>query len=160
MPIINVIVRLVIPVKWDRRKFWSPNRVSDGFEKFKTYSSIKYLGEIFFSPGRLISRSCVFIKVIFLKCLKFIFIEKPYFSIFRNYYIDCNAFGTQRFSCGGGGGGGAGEMANAFRVIKGQGHVFAIKVSALKFPQILRKILIFPYLIDYTAHPRHCSFAC
>ena len=46
------------------------------------------------------------------------------------------------------GGGGADEMANAFRMIKGQGHVFAIKVSALKFPQILRKILIFPYLID------------
>ena len=56
-------------------------------------------------------------------------------------------FGTQRFFCGEGGGG-ADEMANAFRMIKGQGHVFAIKVSALKFPQILRKILIFPYLID------------
>ena len=39
-------------------------------------------------------------------------------------------------------------MANAFRMIKGQGHVLAIKVSALKFSQILRKILIFPYLID------------
>ena len=46
------------------------------------------------------------------------------------------------------GGGGADEMVNAFRMIKGQGHVFAIKVSALKCPQILRKILIFPYLID------------
>ena len=46
------------------------------------------------------------------------------------------------------GGGGADEMANAFRMIKGRGHVFAIKVSALKFPQILREILIFPYLID------------
>ena len=39
-------------------------------------------------------------------------------------------------------------MANAFRMIKGQGHVFAIKVSVLKFPQILRKILTFPYPID------------
>ena len=32
-------------------------------------------------------------------------------------------------------GGGADEMVNAFRMIKGQGHVFAIKVSALKLPQ-------------------------
>ena len=44
-------------------------------------------------------------------------------------------------------GGGADEMANASRMIKGQGHVFAIKVSALKFPQILR-IFFFSYLID------------
>ena len=55
-------------------------------------------------------------------------------------------------------GGGADEMANAFRMIKGQGHVFAIKVSALKCLQILRKILIFPYLIDMNFSVFECLF--
>ena len=53
----------------------------------------------FFSPGKVNSSSCVFIKVRFLKYLKFI--GKPYFSISRNYYIDFNAIDTHFFFVGG-----------------------------------------------------------
>ena len=49
--------------------------------------------------------------------------------------------------CVWGGGGGSDKMENVFRMIKGQGHVFDIKVSVLKFHKSREKTY-FPYLRD------------